>query len=257
MPLPTAEFAALAALVFFAGIVDSLAGGGGLITLPAYYSAGLDPGLILGTNKLSSAIGTVASARRYFKTLSLEVGPLLPAVAAALAGSFVGAALAMRLDSRYLRPLLLVCIPAAGAALWANPGFGREDLSARFSARQLSWRTAGLAFPIGCYDGFFGPGTGTFLALGLAVVCRYGLLEATARAKLLNLATNAAALAAFLAGGRVQLKLGLAMGAVSVAGHALGSRWGVERGAAVIRPMVLVVGAGLFLKLAVDAWTGR
>jgi uncharacterized membrane protein YfcA len=257
MGVPPAELAGLSALVFFAGVVDSLAGGGGLITLPAYYAAGLDPGLILGTNKLSSAIGTIASARRYAKTLSLALAPLAPALGAALGGSFAGARLAMRLDGATLRPLMLVAIPVVGAALWSNPDFGREDASAVFSARQRAWRAAGLAFPIGCYDGFFGPGTGTFLALGLAAVCRYGLLEATARAKLLNLATNAAALAAFLAGGRVHLKLGLAMGLVSVAGHSVGSRWGVRRGAGVIRPMVLAVCAGLFMKLAADAWIGR
>ncbi|MDE2291405.1 MAG: TSUP family transporter, partial [Elusimicrobia bacterium] len=113
-------------------------------------------------------------------------------------------------------------------------------------------RAAAVAFPVGAYDGFFGPGTGTFLALGLSRFCRFDLMRATGYAKAVNLASNAAALTAFLAAGRVDAALGLAMGGASILGNLTGSRLGVRRGAAVIRPAIVLVCAALFAKLAWD-----
>ncbi|MBI5625039.1 MAG: TSUP family transporter [Elusimicrobia bacterium] len=252
-----AELSILAGLVFLAGIVDALAGGGGLITLPAYLSVGLDPGLVLGTNKLGSTVGTVASAARYSRSIRLAWRPFLPVVAAAVVGSYGGARLAVSLDPAYLRPLLLAALPLVALAVYSDPGFGKEDRSGRLSRRQLSGRSWAIAFAVGAYDGFFGPGTGTFFALALTGLCGYGLLEATTRAKVLNLATNVAALLAFLWAGRLDLGLGLAMGAASLAGHAVGSHLGVRKGAAVIRPVVLLVCAALFVKLALDLMAGR
>ncbi|MFA6317565.1 MAG: TSUP family transporter [Elusimicrobiota bacterium] len=248
------QYAILACLVFLAGVVDSLAGGGGLITLPAYLSVGLDPGLVLGTNKLGSTVGTVASVARYSRSLRFAWRPFLPVVAAAVAGSYGGARLATDLDPSYLRPLLLLALPAVAFAVFSDPGFGKEDRSARLSRRELSIRATGIGVVIGAYDGFFGPGTGTFFALGLTGLCGYGLMEATARAKILNLSTNVAALLAFLAAGRLDLKLGLAMGVASLAGHSVGAHLGVRKGAAVIRPVVLLVCGALFVKLAFDFW---
>ncbi|MBI4678541.1 MAG: TSUP family transporter [Elusimicrobia bacterium] len=250
-------FFVLALLVFLAGIVDSLAGGGGLITLPAYLAMGVPPGLVLGTNKLGSTIGTVASVARYSRSLKLAWEPFLPVVGAAVLGSYGGARLAVSLDPSYLRPLLLLALPAVAFAVFSDPGFGKADRSSRLSGRKLLVRSTGIAFVVGVYDGFFGPGTGTFFALGLTALCGYGLLEATTRAKILNLSTNVAALVAFLAAGRLDVRLGLAMGAASLAGHSVGAHLGVKKGAAVIRPVVLLVCAGLFVKLAFDAWTGR
>jgi len=116
----------------------------------------------------------------------------------------------------------------------------------------MAARSASVAFPLGVYDGFFGPGTGTFLAIGFNRFCRFDLLRATAWAKSVNLATNAAALAAFLWSGRVDLRVGLAMGAVSVAGHYTGSSLGLKQGAKVIRPVIALVCGGLFLKLLLE-----
>lgn len=251
------QYCVLAVLVFLAGVVDSLAGGGGLITLPAYLSVGLDPSLVLGTNKLGSTIGTTASVARYSRSLKFPWRPFAPVVASAVLGSYGGARLAVCLDPSFLRPLLLAVLPVVAFAVFSNPGFGKEDRSGRFSGRGLAVRSAAIGFVVGVYDGFFGPGTGTFFALGLAAWCGYGLLEATARAKVLNLATNAAALAAFLAAGRLDVRLGLAMGAASLAGNSVGAHLGVRKGAAVIRPVVVSVCGILFIKLAFDAWAGR
>ncbi len=246
------QLLALSALVFLAGVLDSLAGGGGLITLPAFLAVGLPPALVLGTNKLSSSIGTTASVLRYFRTLKLDRGPVLPMVAAALVGSALGAKLALAIDPRWIRPLMLGVLPLVAWSVLSKHHFGLGDRSAELDPGDLRSRALGVAFPVGAYDGFFGPGTGTFLALGFSRFCRYDLMRATGYAKAVNLASNVAALASFLLASRVHLALGAAMGAVSVAGHLVGSHLGLRRGAAAIRPAIVLICAGLFLKIAFD-----
>lgn len=251
--LSPGSFVILGACVFLAGVVDALAGGGGLITLPAYLAAGLPPALILGTNKLASSVGTAVSTARYHRALKLSLRPFLPVIAAALVGAWLGARLALQVDPSWIRPLLLTALPVVAWLTWSRKDFGSEDLSARLSAAERRRRGLLVAFPIGVYDGFFGPGTGTFFALALVRWGRHDLLGATARAKLLNLASNLAALAAFAWAGRLHWGVGLSMSALSVAGHWVGSHLGVRDGARVIRPVVALVCAGLFAKILFDA----
>lgn len=246
------QLGALAALVYFAGVVDALAGGGGLITLPAYLSVGLNPALVLGTNKLASSIGTVASVLNYQRRQKLPLKRFWPVVLIALAGSFFGARLATLIDPSFIRILLLAVIPTVGALIYSRRDFGELDRSDELHPKGFFWRAAAVSLPIGAYDGFFGPGTGTFFALALVRWCRLDLLSATGRAKLLNLATNVSALAAFLLAGRVHLALGLSMGVLSIAGHWTGSHLGLKNGARTIRPAILFVCGGLFVKLLID-----
>ncbi|MBI2362584.1 MAG: TSUP family transporter [Elusimicrobia bacterium] len=246
------QLAVLAVLVYLAGVLDALAGGGGLITLPAYLAVGLPPGLVLGTNKCASSIGTTASVYRYFRTLELDWRPVPPMALAALVGSAAGAGLALLLDPRWIRPLMLAILPAVAWSVLSKHHFGLGDRSRELSPRSLMLRSLGVALPVGTYDGFFGPGTGTFLALGLARFCRYDLMRSTGYAKALNLASNVAAMVSFLLAGRVHVALGVAMGAVSVFGNLTGSNLGLKRGAAVIRPAIALICAGLFLKIAFD-----
>ena len=243
------ELALLSACVFLAGVVDSLAGGGGLITLPAYLALGLDPLLVLGTNKLASSIGTTASVYNYQRKQKLKLSDLAPAVAVAALGGVLGARAASMLDKEGIRRLMLVMLPVLAAFLLTRRNFGASDDSARHGRVKLRNRAAALSLPIGVYDGFFGPGTGTFFALALTRFCGYDLLGATGRAKILNLTTNGAALAAFLWAGRVHYGVGLSMGAVSLCGHYAGSHLGLRGGAKVIRPVVAGVCLALFLKL--------
>ncbi|MDD5630212.1 MAG: TSUP family transporter, partial [Elusimicrobia bacterium] len=165
-------------------------------------------------------------------------------------GALAGAGLLLVLDREILKPLVLALLVAAGAFIAVRrPG---NTPPGPPPARPLLW--AGLiAVAIGAYDGFFGPGTGTFFALALARWCRHDLLGATGRAKLLNLATNFAALAVFLCSGRLHIALGLAMAAASAAGHWVGAHLGLRHSGRVIRPAVALVCAGLFLKLLSDA----
>lgn len=248
------SFALLGLLVFLAGFVDALAGGGGLITLPAYMASGLDPALILGTNKLSSCIGTVVSTARYLRTGRFEVKPFIPVIVASLLGSALGARLVLLMDPAYLRYLLLAALPLVSYVVWSKHDFGAADRRHHFKPGEVLTRSVLIALPIGCYDGFFGPGTGTFFTMALSSACGYDLLGATTGAKILNLMSNASALATFLIAGRVDLRLGAAMGALSLAGHYAGAGVGIKKGAKAIRPMIVLVCAGLFLKLLLDSF---
>ena len=249
--LDAARFAVLSCLVFLAGFVDAMAGGGGLITLPAYLAVGLPPSLVLGTNKLASTIGTAAAAARFWSALDMNGRVLLPTVLATMAGAFLGSRLSMMLDPALIRYLLLGALPLAAFAVLSRREFGEDDSGSSLPAGRLASRAAAVAFPVGAYDGFFGPGTGTFLALGLSRLCRLSLLRATALAKAVNLVSNASALAAFLAGSAVHVRLGLAMGVFSVAGNYAGATVGVKR-SALIRPLIALVCGGLFLKILLD-----
>ena len=251
--LSTPAFAVLGAFVFLAGVVDALAGGGGLITLPAYLAAGLNPALVLGTNKLASCLGTVVATVRYHRALKFSVKDFLPVLAAAALGAWLGARLAVLVDPKWLRPLLLAALPLVSWLLWSRRDFGDADVSHRHSPAERRSRGMLVAAPIGAYDGFFGPGAGTFYALGFVRACGYDLLGATARAKALNLLSNVAALATFVVARRVDWRVGLPMAGLSVAGNWVGAHLGVRSGAAVIRPVVLLVCAGLFAKLLFDS----
>src|SRR6266540_1463786 len=146
-------------------------------------AAGLDPALILGTNKLGSSIGTTAAVTTYQRRQKLPWGHLGAPIAACLMGSFCGARAAIHVDPRHLRAAMLVVLPVLAAFLFFRKGFGASDDSGRHSAAHLTLRTCAVALPIGFYDGIFGPGTGTFLALALTRFCGYDLLGATGRAK--------------------------------------------------------------------------
>ncbi|HAT71611.1 MAG TPA: hypothetical protein DCS63_02215 [Elusimicrobia bacterium] len=243
----------LALLVFLAGFIDAIAGGGGLITLPAYLAHGLNPALLLGTNKLSSSMGTAVAAARFFKELRFRADFLFLICALAAGGAFLGARAIALAPPETIRYLLLVLLPPVSIFLAAKKNFGFGDTSARFTENSLLLgRAGGISFFISIYDGLLGPGTGTFLALSYARLCGYDLLRATALAKLLNLVSNLAALAAFLYLGRVDLKLGLAMGLAGMAGNYAGSHIALKKGAWVIRPMLFLVSTALLAKIAWD-----
>ena len=149
--------------------------------------------------------------------------------------------------------MLLAALPVVSWLVWSKKDFGSVDDSGRLSAAERTRRGVIVAAPIGAYDGFFGPGTGTFFALAFARWGRHDLLGATARAKILNLVSNVGALGAFIWAGRLDWKVGLSMSLLSIAGHWVGSHLGVKRGAALIRPVVALVCAGLFAKILFDA----
>jgi uncharacterized membrane protein YfcA len=247
-----APYLSLAALVFLAGFVDSIAGGGGLITLPAYLAHGLPPLLLLGTNKLSSSMGTGVAAARFLKETRSGAGFLFVIAALAAGVAFLGARAISLVPPEFLRYLLIILLPAVAVFLAARHNFGLQDTSSRLSESSLLARSGGIALGVSFYDGLLGPGTGTFLALAFARFCGCDLLRATALAKFLNLVSNLAALGTFIWLGRVDLKLGLAMGLAGMAGNYAGSHVALRKGAWVIRPMLFTVSAALLAKIVWD-----
>jgi uncharacterized protein len=239
---------------FSAGWVDAVVGGGGLIQLPALL-IGLppdtSPAAILGTNKVSSVWGTATSSITYALKIKLDWWTVVPLVAGAAAGSALGAQAAKLLPREYFTPIVLVALIAVGLYTWRRPQLGltsqRRHLGGMHYVIAL---TIGLV--VGAYDGFLGPGTGSFFVILLVGILGYEFLEASALAKIANLTTNLAAIVVFGLGGSVLWGLGLSMGAANLLGGFIGARMAIRHGNRFIRRVFLVVLLVLIVKLAYD-----
>ena len=238
-------------LVFLAGLVDSIAGGGGLISLPAYMIAGVPAHVALGTNKTSSSMGTTVSMIRLAKHGYLK-GMLLTAACVAVAavtGSALGAHLALMVPDSVIRHMMLVVRPVpAYDALRRTTSERPAKLGAR-AHPPMAALCIGAAVFIGGYDGFYGPGTGTFLLLILTGAAHMDTRNASALTKVTNLSSNLAAMATFVLTGNVNFRLGVAAGLCSIAGNYLGAGLVVKSGQRIVRPVVLVVLGILFVKI--------
>ena len=239
-------------LMFLAGLVDSIAGGGGLISLPAYLIAGVPTHMALGTNKLASSMGTVISTGRFLKNgyIKKEMAVMAAAaVAASLCGSSIGSHLSLLVSEQWLENLMLLILPVVGFYVLRSKDMGDNQLTDTYSVRQMFPIVIAAAFFIGGYDGFFGPGTGTFLILILTGVARMNMRTAAGITKVINLASNVAALVTFMYTGNVWYPLGLTAGLFCIAGHYTGSGLVVHNGKKIVRPVILVVLAILFIKV--------
>lgn len=233
-------------LLFLAGLVDSVAGGGGLISLPAYLVAGLPPHYATATNKCSSTFGTMLATVRYLRHGHLHRQSAALSVVCALSGSWLGARLNLWLPERYLYWFLLGALPVIALVILFKRELGQTDRTDRYSKTGLLVRVAVIALAIGCYDGFFGPGTGTFLMLALTGLCGFDLLTASGNTKIINLSSNLAAFVTFAFSGNILWALGIPAALFNIAGNYVGSGLALKNGARVIRPMLLVV-LGLLL----------
>ena len=240
-------------LVFLAGFVDSIAGGGGLISLPAYIIAGVPAHFAIGTNKLSSTLGTSRSTWRYLKPGYLKGKQLiLPVVCAcftALAGSYLGSSFSMMVSDTVLKHMMMVVLPIVAFYVLRNKNMGAETEQQALPVRAMLCISMAVAFVIGMYDGFYGPGTGTFLILIFMGLAHMTSMEAAAYTKIVNLSSNIASLVTFLVSGQVILPLGLAAAVFSIAGHYTGAGMVLKNGTKIIRPIILVVLALLFIKI--------
>lgn len=224
---------------FVAGFVDSIAGGGGLINTPSLLVCGVPPHVALGTGKFASVLGSLTSLWTYARR-GLVVKSIVPTgFVAALAGSMAGAGLALVLDSEMLGRVLVFLLPVGMAAsVFAGRMGARED--GELPERFLWSKVLGLCFFIGFYDGFFGPGTGTFFIIGLSLFLNIGLVRASATAKVFNMASNAGALAVFATGGVVSYSLAIPLALANIAGNQVGTRLAIKGGAQVVRRFVYV-----------------
>jgi uncharacterized protein len=246
MPLDPMTLALLVLAAFVAGFVDSIAGGGGLITLPALLLAGIPPVQAVATNKLQSTFGTTIASYRYWKAGLIDVGTLKASVAAAFLGAAVGGASLRWIDPGLLQHAIPILLIATALYFAFGPKASEQEQVARLSPAAFA---AGVAAPIGFYDGIFGPGTGSFFTVAFVTLAGCGLLKATANTKVLNLASNGASLLVFLASGQVILLVGLAMAVGQTLGAQAGASAAITHGTKLIRPLIVVVCCALAVRL--------
>ena len=236
-------------LVFLAGFVDSIAGGGGLISLPAYLAAGVPPHLALGTNKMGSTMGTVISTARFAKSGFIKWKLSLFAAACAIVGSIFGSNFSLLASEKFLKGMMLFALPVVAFYVLKNKDMGDNKDTGSLPEKKMLAVSMAAALLIGTYDGFYGPGTGTFLLLVLTGAAKMDLRTASGTTKVVNLSSNIAALVTFLINGKVLLPLGVTAGVFCIAGHYIGSGLVVKSGRKIVRPVVLVVIMCLFVKI--------
>ena len=250
MSIEVALFLAIAS--GFAGFVDAMAGGGGLIQLPALI-VGLpnkELPLILGTNKVPSIFGTTAAARNYFKNVKPDIPLTLSMMGPAFIGSIGGASLAAAVPKDFFKPFIVFLLVAVAIYTWRKPELGMNE-NLKYTHKKRLTIVALIGLLIGFYDGIFGPGTGTFLVFFLVSAIGYAFLKASGTAKLVNIATNAGAILSFQITGHIWWQLGLLLALANVTGAVIGSRLAIKGGSPLVRKVFLAV---TFLLIARVAW---
>jgi len=239
----------------FAGFVDAMAGGGGLIQLPALI-IGLpnkELPLILGTNKVPSIFGTSAAARNYFKNLKPDIPLTITMMVPAFIGSMAGAAFAASVPKEFFKPFIVLLLTSVAIYTWRKPELGMSE-NLKFTNQKRLFLVALTGLLIGFYDGIFGPGTGTFLVFFLVSGIGYAFLKASGTAKLVNIATNAGAILSFQITGHIWWQLGLLLAIANVSGAILGSRLAIKGGSPLVRKVFLAVTFLLITRVAWDTF---
>ena len=236
-----------------AGGIDSIVGGGGLILVPALFAVypTTAPATLFGTNKSASVWGTSIATVQYSRRVQMRWAVLLPAAGAALAGSFIGAWVVTLIDPTFLRRLLPFILLAVLLYTLAKKDLGRTHAPRHTQARETALACA-IGAVIGWYDGFFGPGTGSFMATALVALFGMGLVSATAHTKYLNLMSNLAALITLVLGGQVLWLTGFVMAGASLLGGQLGAHLALRVGSRMIRPLLVLMSLALTVKLLMD-----
>lgn len=236
-------------LLFLAGFVDAIGGGGGLISLPAYMLAGVPTHMAIATNKLSSACGTTLATARFVKNKLVNGKLAIPSVICAIAGSYIGARLSLLAPERILKLVLLVLLPIV-ALVVLNKKLFPEMEDGTIILDKRTYVTAMIsAFVVGMYDGFYGPGTGTFLIIAFTIFAKLSVRKANAQAKVINLTTNLTSLAVFLYNGQVSILLGCIAALCNMAGGYLGAGMVMKNANKIVRPVIILVLALLFVNV--------
>ena len=245
----------LLATAFFAGLVDAVAGGGGLIQVPALFAAYPDapPATLLATNKVSAIGGTVNAARRFLHHVSLPWAVVGPAIIAGFVGSLMGANAVSHFPAEPLRKALPFVLLFLLLYTWFQPSLGQIH-APKGASRHQQLKAVGLGLTIGFYDGFFGPGTGSFLLFGFVRFFGFDFLHASAATKLVNVATNLAAILMLASLGYIDWMLGFAMMIANIAGSQFGSRLAIKHGSTFVRKAFLLIVSALILKSAWNAY---
>lgn len=244
----------LCPLIFLAGFVDSIAGGGGLISLNSYQAVGIRDQYALGTNKFSSLVGCTIASVNFIRTGNVHVGSLIPAIAGAFVGSYFGSKVALGIDPRVFNMVMLIATPVVALLV-----FFKKDFSSH-AERKLPTALyivlgALIGLVAGFYDGFYGPGAGMFMQLGFIMIAGLEVKKACGNARIVNWASNFAALFNFIRYGYVVFEVAVVCALCSVLGNYIGSRLAIKKDVRIVRPVMLVVTGLLFVKLVLD-YTG-
>lgn len=238
-------------LIFLAGFVDSVAGGGGVISLPAYLIAGVPIKLAAGTNKFANGFGTALASYKYMKSGNVNWLCALPAAAGSLLGSAAGTSLAVYMREALLQMVLLTALPVVALVLIFAKDFGKMEKPPK-SRRATLLLSSGIGAAIGLYDGMIGPGTGTFLTIAFSAVLGYTLLKSSGCARVVNLASNVASMVVFFLHGDILFTVGIPAMACSMLGNYMGSRFAIRGGSGKIRRVMFLVLGLLFAKVGLN-----
>lgn len=252
MELTLITFLIVCPLVFLAGLVDAIGGGGGLISLPAYLLAGLPAHTAVATNKLSSSCGTCLATARFIKNGLVNFKLSIPSIIAAIAGSYIGAQLSMAIGETILNNILIIILPII-AFIVMNKKIFKDNGNDFVSLDKRTYITAILsALFIGIYDGMYGPGTGTLLIIAFNIFAKMSVKTANAQAKVINLTTNITSLVVFLLNGQVLIPLGLAAAACNMAGGYIGAGLVMKNSSKIVKPTIIIVLILLLVKVIIE-----
>lgn len=251
-PASPTTIALLAATALLAGFVDSIAGGGGLLTLPALVLAGLDPVSAVATNKLQGTFGSGSATLAYARAGRFEKKSVAPMMAASALGSLVGALALSHVRLGSARDFLPILLAAVAIYFAFSPALSDLDARQRLSRSAF---TCGIVPLVGCYDGLFGPGAGSFFMLAFVELMGFAVLRAAAHTRAVNFASNFAALAIFTLAGHVLWPIGLAMGAAQFVGARLGAATAIRSGARLVRPLLVAMCLAMAARLGWSYWT--
>jgi len=236
--------------VFCAAFIDAIGGGGGIISVPMYLLAGLPTHYALGTNKLSSCLGTIASTFRYLKNGFVDWGLAVPSVVLAIVGAHFGTSLQIMVNEDYLKYMLLVVLPVVAVIMLRQKRFPEEKGQINpWKQRLIVWAASVV---LGAYDGFYGPGTGTFLLLIFCNFAKMDLRTASGNVKVVNLSSNIGAVITSAMAGKVLAPIGLIAALFSMAGHYLGAGMTIKNGAKIVRPVIFIVLGLLAVKIILE-----
>ncbi len=240
--------------VFLAGFIDAAAGGGGLISLPAYLFVGFPAHTAIGCNKFSAACGTTFSAARFFKNGAVEWKIGCTAAVFAFIASFIGTKIALFINQELLKTVLVIILPVVAVFLLFKRNLGNENASETLPKKRAYLLAVYIGACVGFYDGLIGPGAGTVAIIGFSAWMKYDLKIASGNAKILNLASNYASLVAVMMGGKVLYAIAVPAALCGILGNYIGSGLAIKKGAAFIRPLMVAVITLLFVKLFYDVF---
>ncbi|MGL4737825.1 MAG: sulfite exporter TauE/SafE family protein [Cellulosilyticaceae bacterium] len=239
-------------LVFIAGFVDAIAGGGGIISIPAYLFAGLPAHYAAGCNKFSASLGTVMAAGKYIKSGKVKWRIAICSAIGAIGGASIGTTLALYVSEGTLKTLLLVALPLVAIFLFTQKNIGDQAVERSYSPKRVSLYALGIGVVIGGYDGLIGPGTGTFLILAFSSILGLELVTSSGCAKVSNLASNLTSVVLFILNGKVIFMIAIPAALCSMAGGYIGAKCAIKGGAKYVRYAMFIVLGLLFVKTAYE-----